>query len=543
MINTAARRNKYSVYNYLNENILQYSIYVLFRLAYIILALYIPFFLSASIDQISTKCFDVISRSFILFILMAFAEFVVSWCVNDLNIRLSNKIAFQLEFDTLRYIKFVRYDSIRKYNDAYLTQRINNDAVCIGDFVVEKLPEFFANLALVLAIIPLLFVIDVFLGALLTAVIAVLFLIYFLSRRIYYHHNKEMLETQGDFFAMLSNQIFNMLTIKINSWYTETDNEFVKAVSKFFHKSVKFLRVDFSITTVASLLSRLAYGSSIIIIARAIGKGSVTIGSLAVVIIYIQLLLSSTHKLTEFSKNLQLHQVARDRIKELFNMEYENNGFKKLSTIDFLSAQELAVNIGDQTIFTDKTLEFEKGKVYLIKGENGSGKSTFVNCLLGIIKPCNGDIYYNGEHIGSLDLYQIRKELISFTEQEPYMQEGTILENLTYGIDIKRKEEIFRKINSMPLLEFSKELSCGLETQLKSKKTNLSGGEKQKVAICRALIKNSELMLFDEPTSALDQESIHSFMLEITQIKREHIIIIISHDARISSIADKVYEF
>jgi ABC-type bacteriocin/lantibiotic exporter with double-glycine peptidase domain len=77
MINTAARRNKYSVYNYLNENRLQYSIYVLFRLAYIILALYIPFFLSASIDQISTKRFDVISRSFILFILMAFAVFIV----------------------------------------------------------------------------------------------------------------------------------------------------------------------------------------------------------------------------------------------------------------------------------------------------------------------------------------------------------------------------------------------------------------------------------------------------------------------------------
>lgn len=543
MINTTARCENYSVYNYIKENKLQYSIYVLFRLAYIALALYIPYFLSICIDQISTKRFDTISRSFVLFFLMAFGEFVISWYVNDLNIRLSNKIAFQMEFDTLRYIKFVRYEAIRKYNDTYLTQRINNDAVCIGDFIVEKLPEFCANLSLIIIIIPLLILIDVFLGLLLVTVVAIFFLIYFLSRGIYYCCNKEMLEAQGDFFSMLSNQIFNMLTIKINSWYTETDNEFVRTVSEFFYKSMKFLRVDFSITTIALLLSRLTYGSSIIIIARAIGKGSVTIGNLAVVIIYIQLLLSSTHKLTDFGKNLQAYKVARDRIKDLFDLEYENNGFKKLVTIDLLTTKKLAVSIGDQIIFSDKTLEFEKGKVYLIKGENGSGKSTFVNCLLGIIKPHKGDIYYNGESIENLDLYQIRKEHISFTEQEPYMQEGTILENLTYGIDKICKEDIIQKVNSMSLLEFSKELTCGLETQVKSKKTNLSGGEKQKVAICRALIKNSELMIFDEPTSALDQESINLFIEEIEQIKGEHIIIIISHDARISSIADKVYEF
>lgn len=357
-----------------------------------------------------------------------------------------------------------------------------------------------------------------------------------------YNRGKIMQEAQSNFFAMLSNQFFNMLTIKINAWYEETNSEFIKVVTSFFEKSVKFLRINLAVTSSNFLLSRIAYGCAILLLGSAVSRGSVTVGVLPTIVIYVQLILSKLQNITEFGKNRERYKVARDRISELSSLEREKNGVIELKRINSISTKDLGVKYSGNYVFLGINTTFIKGKIYLLWGENGSGKTTFINTLLGVLDAASGSILYNDQDIRKINMYTTRKKLFAVTSQESVLQNGTLYENLTYGLSnlsISVEDAECVKL----LLPFINKQEQGFNTMVGSKNTSLSGGEKQKIAICRSLLKNADVLIFDEPTSALDVESTEIFLSLLEKIKVDHIIIIISHDERLVSIADEIIRF
>ena len=369
------------------------------------------------------------------FFVLAVVECVVFLLISEWNIKLSNIVAFQIEFDTLRYIKFVKYKALRKFDNVYLTQRINNDAVMIGDYLVEKIPVFVKNIVLILFLVPIMFYMYVPMGIFLVIFIVVFYGVYFGTKNILYKRNHEMLEAQSKFFSMIDNQIFNMLVIKINAWYKEKDKEFVSAVNNFFEKSMKYLRIDFSLTAFNEFLSRIAYAGSILILGWAVAHGSVSVGILTTVFMYIEMILSKIKDLTEIGKYRESYRVAVNRMENIFQLEQEENGEELLTKIDTISVNQLAVRDDKNFIFKGKDVELKKGNIYLLYGENGTGKSTFIETLTGVLEAAEGNILYNGVDISKLNMYEIRRKLVAITEQEPMLQDGTIRENLLYGLN------------------------------------------------------------------------------------------------------------
>ena len=181
----------------------------------------------------------------------------------------------------------------------------------------------------------------------------------------------------------------------------------------------------------------------------------------------------------------------------------------------------------------------KKGNIYLLYGENGTGKSTFIETLTGVLEAAEGKILYNGKDISELDMYEVRRNLVAITEQEPMLQDGTIRENLLYGLN-SEKEKIEDEAG---LLEFVKRKPGGMNTYISNRNTNLSGGEKQKIAVCRSMLKESDILILDEPTSAMDDISVKRLVEELKRFKENHIIIVISHDSRLQDIADEVIRF
>ena len=348
-----------------------------------------------------------------------------------------------------------------------------------------------------------------------------------------------MMEAQSKFFSMIDNQIFNMLVIKINAWYKEKDKEFVGAVSNFFEKSMEYFRVDFSLTAFNEFLSRIAYAGSILILGWAVAHGRVSVGILTTVFMYIEMILSKIKDLTEIGKNRESYRVAVNRMENLFQLEKEENGKEVLEEIDTVTVNQLAVRGDKNFIFRGKSAELKKGNIYLLYGENGTGKSTFIETLTGVLEAAEGKILYNGKDISELDMYEVRRNLVAITEQEPMLQDGTIRENLLYGLN-SEKEKIEDEAG---LLEFVKRKPGGMNTYISNRNTNLSGGEKQKIAVCRSMLKESDILILDEPTSAMDDISVKRLVEELKRFKENHIIIVISHDSRLQDIADEVIRF
>lgn len=524
--------------NYLKRNRAEYALFLAVRLLQVLLALALPILLSRCIDQISGKG-EALSISLTWFFALTLLEFISTVVVNEWNVRLSNRIAFQIEFETMRHLKHVPYQAIRGYDDAYLTQRVNNDSVMAADFIVEKLPFFATDLLLIAVMIPMTCRINLRLGLLLIGFVSVYLLSYRLTRGRLSRQGAAMFETRGNFFALLSNQLLNLLVIRVNAWYEETDWEFVKTVESFFKTSVTYLRTVNLISAGNALLTRIAFGAAIVLLAGGVKSGAVSIGTLSIAVIYIQLLLTKLQSATEFGRIREEYRIAKNRLIELNAFELEKNGDTQLAELERIEAKNLTVSYDSAPIFSGLDVTLEKGNLYVIRGENGSGKTTLINTLLGVLEADSGGIFYNGIPLERIDHIAARKNLFAVTSQEPYLYSGTLRENIAYG-----SGKSFNPETADPLvrefLSFCETRAQGFDTPIQGKNAKLSGGEKQKISLSRSLIKHAGVMIFDEPTNALDAGSVDAFLAYLQKIKQGRIVIVISHHASILAAADRL---
>jgi HlyD family secretion protein len=161
------------------------------------------------------------------------------------------------------------------------------------------------------------------------------------------------------------------------------------------------------------------------------------------------------------------------------------------------------------SILNNLSLEIKKNSFISIIGPNGSGKSTLVYIILGLINPTKGSMIIDDEQIHLRNDVTSWQKKIGYVSQNIFLFNDTILNNIIFGLSPENVsvDEINKIIKFTNLTEFIDSLPKGLNTSLKDNGIELSGGQKQKLAIARCLIKKSEIIIFDECTSALDLES------------------------------------
>jgi ATP-binding cassette, subfamily B, bacterial PglK len=193
-------------------------------------------------------------------------------------------------------------------------------------------------------------------------------------------------------------------------------------------------------------------------------------------------------------------------------------------------------------LFENFSYKFKKDKIYAIKGESGVGKSTLMNILSGLIEDYKGDIYFNNENLRNINKFNWYNK-ISIVPQNVFINEDTLLNNviLDEGMQtIKREiDKANYAISKSGLNFFVEQLENGINTLIKNNAKLISGGEKQRLAIARAIYKNSEILFFDEPVNNLDIENINRFKETLNEIKKDRIIIIIAHQKELYSFCDE----
>ncbi|HET8963815.1 MAG TPA: ABC transporter ATP-binding protein, partial [Chitinophagales bacterium] len=190
----------------------------------------------------------------------------------------------------------------------------------------------------------------------------------------------------------------------------------------------------------------------------------------------------------------------------------------------------------------DISFKVRSGETIAFVGPSGSGKSTMMKLLVGLYRPQHGKIFYNGKDENSIDFNMLRNQ-IGFVTQDTQLFSGTIRENLLFVNPEATEEnllEVLRKASCTNLLSRAEN---GLDTLIGEGGLKLSGGEKQRVSIARALLRNPALLIFDEATSSLDsitEEEVTSTIRDVSSLGNQ-ISIIIAH--RLSTImhADRIY--
>jgi len=187
-------------------------------------------------------------------------------------------------------------------------------------------------------------------------------------------------------------------------------------------------------------------------------------------------------------------------------------------------------------------LILEKNKHIGIIGETGSGKSTMVDLILGLIKPKTGEIIADGINIHSnIEGWQ---SLIGYVPQDIFLNDSSIKKNIAYGVKEEKidDEKIYQTIESANILDFVKKLPAGINTELGEKGIKLSGGQKQRIAIARALYFNPKIIIFDEATSSLDFNTESNIIQGFEKLKKDKTLISITHRTNTLLNCDKIYE-
>tara|TARA_E500000178_G_C16962219_1_gene726592 strand:+ start:164 stop:1546 length:1383 start_codon:yes stop_codon:yes gene_type:complete len=243
--------------------------------------------------------------------------------------------------------------------------------------------------------------------------------------------------------------------------------------------------------------------------------------------------------LNSFSKNLQyFEKIKDDNDDKKFNKNHENIQVKDkivIKNVKFSYSSK-------KKLFEDLNLEIKIGSTIGIFGESGSGKSSFVNLLTGLLKPEKGKILINNIDIFT-NIYLWRKN-IGYVPQNIFLIDDTFKKNIS--LDFNIQSENFKKLNEClkksELEKFINSLPDGINTLVGERGKRISGGQLQRVGIARALYNNPEILIFDESTSALDKETEIEILKNIYKIKDKKTMIIITHKKELLKNCDKIYK-
>ncbi|MCM1266978.1 MAG: ABC transporter ATP-binding protein/permease [Bacteroidales bacterium] len=196
----------------------------------------------------------------------------------------------------------------------------------------------------------------------------------------------------------------------------------------------------------------------------------------------------------------------------------------------------------DKPIFTDAHMEVKKGQSVGIMGPSGAGKSTIVDILLGLLQVQEGTITCDGRNV--FENYPSWLSKIGYIPQSIYLIDESIRDNIAFGIDADRidDERIWEVLAEAQLKQFVEELPEGLDTTIGDRGVRISGGQRQRLGIARALYHDPEILVFDEATSALDGDTETAVMEAVNSFHGRKTMIIIAHRLNTIEKCDLIYK-
>jgi len=229
---------------------------------------------------------------------------------------------------------------------------------------------------------------------------------------------------------------------------------------------------------------------------------------------------------------------VKDKISNLNkNVNSDNH---KVEVIDKIQLKDVSYRYldSDSNALSNISMIFNKNTINAIIGSSGSGKSTLIDIISSYRNPSQGNIYFDGFTMSEFKV----DSLISYVPQQPQIFDGQIMDHISYGMPDKSESDVVDMAILSGANDFIIDFDSQYQTVLNNNGDNLSGGQRYKIDMARALLSDAPILILDEPTSALDYESTNNFIKTLKKIRNEteKIIIVITHDFSIMSVFDSI---
>uniref|UniRef100_A0A0N4ZQG9 ATP-binding cassette sub-family B member 10, mitochondrial n=1 Tax=Parastrongyloides trichosuri TaxID=131310 RepID=A0A0N4ZQG9_PARTI len=462
--------------------------------------------------------------------------------------------AGQLIINDLRtnVFKSVLYQDMKFFDNnkvGEIVSRLSSDALITGYSVSMNLSDGARALITMLGSGSLMVYTSPELCKLVSMVIPMILGTFFVFGKLQRRYTKEMQEAVAGANMVATERLSNIRTVRMLAAEEKELNAYKSKINDIWGVAKKEglakggMYGAFQFTGYMSLTTVVFYGSSLI------SQGLLTYGDLSSFMLYAILCASSLSNMSGFFVEIMKGLGASTRLFELQNSKPTipiSGGLKIKDVHKKISFQNVSFCYSDrEPIFHDVTFTMDCGKVTALVGASGSGKSTVLSLLMRFYDPTTGNIYIDDHNLKDIDISYWRSHIGS-VGQEPVLFNTTIRDNITYGAKVDDNvtdERIRLAAEQSNALHFIERFPKKFDTMVGELSSSmLSGGEKQRISLSRALVLNPKVLILDEATSALDAQSEYMVRRALDKLikERKQTILIIAHRLGTIKHADKI---
>ena len=479
----------------------------------VVLEVIIPFLMAMIIDQgISVKDMDMVVKLGIITLLASFVSLAAGGLAGKYAAKASTGFAKNLRKAMYYNIQNFSFANIDKYSTAGLVTRMMTDVTNVQNAFQMIIRACIRAPLMMISAMVMAFTINVKIAF--VFVIAIIFLgivlTFFMTRAHPYF--RKVFNTYDDLNASVQENVNGIRVVKAYVRGDYEDEKFKKTSSliyKLFVKAENYLVFNqplMQLTVYACIIGISWFGAHLIV------GGSLTTGELTSLFTYVMMILMSLMMFSMVFVMVVMSVASAQRICEVINEEStlhnpENPDYEiKDGSIDFNNVSFSYYDDQEEISLSNVDVHIKSGQTIGIIGGTGSAKSTFVQLIPRLYDTTCGEVLVGGKNVRDYDLETLRNE-VAMVLQKNVLFSGTIKENLRWGNKNATDEEIMEACKLAQADEFIQRFPDKYDTYIEQGGTNVSGGQKQRLCIARALLKKPKILILDDSTSAVDTKT------------------------------------
>jgi subfamily B ATP-binding cassette protein MsbA len=471
-----------------------------------------------------------------------FIQRYMSYFQEFLFFRVNAKMIYDIRVDLLKKVNRIPMKLVKKYGTGYLISRINDDTERIRSLFADTMTRIFIDVLTLIVGVVAIYYLNWKLATMTILVVPSYIMTVLYFTKIIKKKSRTYYEEAAQTTKQLEESL-NMVELgKLFLRYNFSALRYVKNARKSFYSYLSLGRISLKNTLYSSLITGLA---PVVVLGYGvyeIMEGRFTIGSLMAFNAYVMYLFGPAGRLIMINVEVQKALVALGRIEELFALPSERhgrNGFKT-GRIDSISLKNVSFSYDRTPVLQNLSMDIMKGEKIAIVGGSGNGKTTLLRILTGLYPLSKGTVSVNKKQLSKEEMIGLRK-YTAVIEQEPFLFNDTIFNNIKFGNPRARDEDVYEAACKAHVDEFVGDSKEGYQRIVGNKGSNLSVGQKQRITIARALLRKPRLLILDEATSNIDSISEAYINKTIFSLPDDVIVIIIAH--RLSTIknCDRIF--
>lgn len=500
----------------------------------------VPPFIAHLVDQLNAMDVHTIFVFFPIVVIglmmtNSFVQFWANFFMNDISQRIMRDIRYKL-YTTIQNFSL---DYFSKKRTGELISRITNDVQVIENAVSYAIMDLFTQSFTIFFFVAMIFLIH-FKAALIIFVLFPLIGVpmWAIGRRLR-KLSKSSQEKMADINSLLLETISGVKVVKAFCMEKYETNRFKKQNYDFYKLKMKSIKRLLAIGPLTEFIG-VACGMFLILgLGRQVMEGELSFGVFILFFGSIMSIISPIKKLANVHAITQQALAANERIYDILESRptvVERPDARILPTIgENIKFDRVFFHYEEDSgsVLTDVNLEIRVGELAAIVGPTGTGKSTLVNLIPRFYDPTSGSVSIDGIHLKEVSFKSLRQQ-IGIVAQETILFNDTVRANIAYGNLDASYEEIEAAAQKAFAHSFIMKMPKGYETAIGDRGFRLSGGEKQRIAIARAILKNPPILILDEATSQLDSESEKFVQEALDELMKGRTVIAIAH--RLSTI-------